>query len=570
MRRMKRAFISYAIMVAVIALGGMFPVSSVMAGEADRSRDVASARAGGAAAASPGFEALPADTGARVQGLLGQLPLYFIENRGQMDEEVAYYVQGRDTSLYFTSTGLTFALTAGPEKEGTGEPAHAEERSARLRAEADEIVPVQRWVVKLDFVGGNQDVGPVGRDQTEAVISYFKGRPDQWRAGLPTYSRLVYPDLWPGIDLVYSGRANELKYEFMVRPGADPGRIRLAYRGATAVTLDADGGLEVETPLGGIRDAAPVVYQEIGGQRVMVDAAYHLAAGNDGGAEYGFQLGRYDLTQPLIIDPVVIAYCGYIGGSGDDHGYRIAVDGAGNAYVAGGTYSSEASFPVTVGPDLTHNGGGDAFVAKVGADGTGLVYCGYIGGSDWDQGYDIAVDGAGNAYVAGGTHSSEASFPVTLGPDLTHNGGGDAFVAKVRVVETSYLPVVMKNYVCTPDPYEPNDQWEDAYLLASNTTLPANFCEEGIKDEYTFSISNLGTAIVIDLTSIPSGCDYDLYLYRDSDRVTSVARSDNDGNANEHIAYNPTVTGQYYVLVYARVKGGQASSSNYQLQCTFQ
>ena len=131
-----------------------------------------------------------------------------------------------------------------------------------------------------------------------------------------------------------------------------------------------------------------------------------------------------------------LVYCGYIGGSSDDYGNGIAVDGSGNAYVTGDTDSTEATFPVTVGPDLTQNGFFDAFVAKVNSSGTALVYCGYIGGSYGDYGYGIAVDGSGNAYVTGYTYSTEATFPETVGPDLTHNGGSmDAFVAKVSYWE---------------------------------------------------------------------------------------------------------------------------------------
>ena len=102
-----------------------------------------------------------------------------------------------------------------------------------------------------------------------------------------------------------------------------------------------------------------------------------------------------------MVDPVTLVYCGYIGGSVDDRGYAVAVDGDGSAYVTGVTLSAQASFPVTVGPDLTHNGGNDVFVAKVNADGTALDYCGYIGGANADNGYGIAVDGGGNAYVTG-------------------------------------------------------------------------------------------------------------------------------------------------------------------------
>ena len=152
-------------------------------------------------------------------------------------------------------------------------------------------------------------------------------------------------------------------------------------------------------------------------------------------------IGGPDLTSNGFNDAFVakvnvagtaLVYCGFIGGSNDDEGKGIAVDSAGNAYVSGFTASTEATFPVTVGPDLTSNGLDDAFVAKVNAAGTALVYCGYIGGSNVDQGSAIALDSSGNAYVTGFTASTQATFPVIAGPDLTYNGGGvDAFVVKI-------------------------------------------------------------------------------------------------------------------------------------------
>jgi len=391
---------------------------------------------------------------ARLELAFGHLPLYFVENQGQLDEQVAYYIQGSDKMIYFTPEGVTFALTAPlTPAAATAGARTASLRPLAFRSGRETRLERQRWAVKLDFVGANPDVRPVGEEQQEAVISYFKGQPDEWRTGLPTYSRLVYRDLWPGIDLVYYGTVDRLKYEFIVHPGADPAQIRLAYRGATGVALNGAGQLEVETPLGGFADDRPVAYQEIGGQRAAVDMAYQLVndASQPGGSPsamrhaqfYGFSVGPYDPSHRLVLDPAVLVYCGYIGGSGRDFGRGIAVDGAGNAYVVGYTDSSEAQgFPITVGPDLTYNGGyWDAFVAKVNAAGTALAYCGYIGGSGWDWGSSIAVDGAGNAYVVGRTASTEAGgFPVTVGPDLTYNGGiYDAFVAKVNTAGTGLV-----------------------------------------------------------------------------------------------------------------------------------
>jgi len=122
----------------------------------------------------------------RVEKSFGRLPLYFIENRGQIDGDIPFYVKGADKTLYFTSKGITFALK-GRDNDKT-----------------------ERWVVKLDFVSANPDVKPRGKDKQKAIFSYFKGRPEDWKTGLPTYSKLVYEDLWPGINLVYSGTVNEL------------------------------------------------------------------------------------------------------------------------------------------------------------------------------------------------------------------------------------------------------------------------------------------------------------------------------------------------------------------------
>ncbi len=265
----------------------------------------------------------------------------------------------------------------------------------------------------------------------------MKTNGDQWRTGLPTYHKVIYREVWPGIDVEYSGTGQQLKTTYIVKPGADPKRIRLAYRGVTKLALADNGQLNIHTPKQVLTEDTPYSYQEINGKRVEVRSAYRLrrhASRTTGAFHYGFQVGKYDRSQPLIIDPVIVVYAGYIGGSGGDSGGGIAVDSAGNAYVTGHTFSDQATFPETVGPDLSYNGGfeGDAFVAKVRADGTGLVYAGYIGGIRGEIGNGIAVDSAGNAYVTGYVDSDQVTFPVKGGPDLIHNGGTDAFVAKVR------------------------------------------------------------------------------------------------------------------------------------------
>jgi hypothetical protein len=365
---------------------------------------------------------------------LGRLPLYFIENRGQVDARVAYTVQARGMTSYFTTQGVTFALLGQndrPTDLGLADRRSALDRPADRPAEPE--AGWRRWTVALDFVGANPDAGPVGQDRTETIVSYFKGPMQEWKTGIATYAAVVYEDIWPGIDLVYSGDDGRLKYTFLVRPGADPSRIALAYRGASDVRLTEAGQLEVSTPLGGFRDDTPYAYQDVAGQRQEVVAAYALEAAEHVDVyRFGFRLGAYDPDRPLVLDPAFLVYAGYVGGGDDDSGRGIAVNSVGNAFVVGSTKSSQASFPDTVGPDLGFNGDEDAFVAKVKADGTALLYAGYIGGSDSDQGFGIAVDGVGNAYVTGLTLSSQASFPVTGGPDLGHNGSFDGFIAKVN------------------------------------------------------------------------------------------------------------------------------------------
>ncbi|MGZ8688144.1 MAG: DUF7948 domain-containing protein, partial [Gaiellaceae bacterium] len=343
------------------------------------------------------------------RALLRRLPIAFIPNRGQTDRRVAYYAQQEAISQWFTQQGVTLALHGG--------------RRAKPR----------RWVLRQALVGGRA-VAPVAERRGGTIVSYFKGQRARWRAGLPTYGQLRYRDVWPGIDVAYAGNGGALEYTFLLRPEANPDAIRLAYRGASAVRL-VRGRLLVQTPLGSLRDARPRAWQERKGHRVAVPVAFDLGAAGT----YGFRLGPYDRSRPLVIDPTVV-YAGYVGGAGQDGAVALALDGAGSAYVAGETFSDATTFPVAVGPDVSYNATGDGFIAKVNAAGTGLLYVGYIGGDGSDRVRGVDVDAAGNAFITGSTSSDEASFPVTSGPDLSYNGGSaDGFVAQVDATGTDLL-----------------------------------------------------------------------------------------------------------------------------------
>ena len=459
--------IAFGICVALMGAGERFGPSTVFAGALE------------AQPVSRGSEVKPQEKSSRIRPVADKLPLYFVENKGQVDPRVAYYVQGKDKIIYFTPGGLTLVLNdpsnrapalAGAPRSGfrpTGLSVglHKPRQTAQVAslggsvslAENSEPEPSalspRRLAIKLEFVGADSRVGPQGEEPTPALISYFVGPEAEWKTGLRTYRRLVYHDLWPGIDLVYSGTVQRLKYMFVVNPGADPSRIKLRYRGADSVVLTDDGRLEIQTSLGGFQDDKPYAYQEVEGQAVDVSVGYGIQPQADSDSyQYGFRLASYDAALPLIIDPTLLVYAGFIGGAGDDRGNAIAVDGEGSVYITGETNSAQTTFPdgngfgLIPGSDKTQNGGVDAFVAKVNANGTGLTYASYIGGLGDDRGNGIALQPGEpgcppdcSVYIVGETNSTEATFPKTIGPDLTHNVGVDAFVAKLNPAGTALV-----------------------------------------------------------------------------------------------------------------------------------
>lgn len=322
------------------------------------------------------------------------IPAHFIKNCGQGDKRVHFYVKSLDKTLYFTSNGIAISS--------------------------------KNWTVALDFMGANPNVEPEGRGRMETAYHFFKGPEARWITNVQSYAGLVYKELWPGIDLVYSGAANKVKYYFVVKPNANPELIRFRCRGATDLGIDEHGRLRISTPAGSILDQAPLACQ---GEHEEVLVKYEV---HEASFVYGFHLGEYDPEKTLVIDPAILVYCGFLGGDFIECGHDIAIDKDGFAYVTGQAHSTPPTFPEKVGPDLSHNGSFDAFIAKVSQDGRKLIYCGYIGGVNDDIGYGVEVDAQGAAYVTGASGSTELTFPVRVGPNLNHSGGWDAFIAKVR------------------------------------------------------------------------------------------------------------------------------------------
>jgi hypothetical protein len=287
-------------------------------------------------------------------------------------------------------------------------------------------------LVSMRLVGASEHarLHPSGR--LPGVVNEFLGNdPSRWRANIPTYSRLSAHDVYPRIDLAYHGRRGALAYDFLLAPGADPQRIALRFRGQRSVRLDRRGDLLLTLAGGMLRQARPLAFQ--GGRSVT--ARFVLL----GGGLVGFALRGYDRSRPLVIDPS-LAYSSYLGGGSSDYGYGIAVDPAGSAYLTGSTQST--TFPTQSPLQAANAGADDAFVTKLSADGSTLVYSTYLGGGSSDSAYGIAVDAAGSTYITGETHST--NFPTHSPVQAANAGSYDAFVAKLNaagsaLVYSSYL-----------------------------------------------------------------------------------------------------------------------------------
>ncbi len=274
-----------------------------------------------------------------------------------------------------------------------------------------------------------------GIDRAITKVSYFKGNdPSKWQSGVSTYERVSLGEVYEGIRLELKAYGSNVEKLFYISPKADPRSIRVKVEGAQDIRVNNGGELVLDTPFGEVKFTKPVAYQDVGGKRKEVEVSYKVEKKGDMLA-YGFELGKYDRTRELVIDPLLAST--FLGGSDGDLGNSIAFDSSGNVYVTGVIYSSD--FPTTPGAyDRTYNGGWsdvfvsnyDVFVSKLNNSLSSLLASTFLGGSDDDAGYSIALDSSGNVYVAGGTKSS--NFPTTQGVfDTTHNGWHDVFVSKL-------------------------------------------------------------------------------------------------------------------------------------------
>ncbi|HEX8556743.1 MAG TPA: SBBP repeat-containing protein, partial [Pyrinomonadaceae bacterium] len=423
-----------------------------LAAAAPHDRAAASGKAG--ARASRPAEARPA----RIEKTLARPPASFEANAGQADGRVRFLSRGPGHALLLTAEGATLAFRTGDaSKENAASrvtPRGESVRGARaesirgawagsVRGSRGAAEPPSFRLVGMSFVGANPRAVVEGEGRLAGRVNYLVGRdPSKWRTGVPTFAGVRYRELYPGVDLVYHGGAGDrLEYDFVLAPGADPRRIRLRFDGVDSLSVGDGGELLLRTASGTMRQSAPFVYQQARGARRQVAGRYVLR----GRGEVGFELGAYDPALALVIDPVLV-YSSYV-----PYANRMAVGADGSVYLAGTAETYPGGPLATPGAFQTaRRGSSDAFVARFTPDGSQLAYLTYLGGGDaggpgtgFEQGLDVAVDAAGQAYVTGVTYS--ADFPLVNAFQPASGGGGsEGFVAKLNpsgsaLVYSSYL-----------------------------------------------------------------------------------------------------------------------------------
>ncbi|HYJ88611.1 MAG TPA: SBBP repeat-containing protein, partial [Pyrinomonadaceae bacterium] len=535
---------------------------------------------------------------AQVREAYGRLPLSFEANAGQAHESVDFVARGAGYTLSLSPSGAGLALTRQSDKSPqSAEPSASDSERSGVRARSNRANNTRQSlprVLRMGIVGGDKSALAVGTDKLPGKVNYFIGRdPRLWRTDVSTFERVRYGNVYPGVDVVYYGNQGQLEYDFVVAPGRDPGVVKLQFKGADKVEVDSAGDLLLTLGESVIRQPKPVVYQEVGGERREVAGGYTV--GEDG--QVGFRVGEYDRSAPLVIDPVLV-YSTYLGGSGTEEGIDIAVDGFGSAYICGDTTST--NFPTANALDGTFGGGQfagarDAFVTKLNPAGTALVYSTYLGGSGDpintnlngdDRCAKIKVDGTGNAYVAGETHSPD--FPTANAFQGTYGDGlSDAFVTKLNQAGSAlvYSTFIGGNVFDAAHAIA-LDSSNNAYVVGRTTSsnfptvnpIQATFAG-GSSDVFVLKLNTAGSALVY--STFLGGSDFEAGLSVAVDSsgnayLTGQGRSTNfptvnaiqatfGGGAIEGDAFVTKVNAAGSALVYSTYLGGTGEDVGFEI-----
>ncbi len=489
----------------------------------------------------------------------GSLPISFEPNTGQAPAGVRFLSRSSSYALYLASGEV---LLAGPGH-------------SRLRTK---------------FSGATLSAPITGEVPQTSTSNYFVGNdPTQWHASIPNYERVRYAGVYPGIDLVFYGQDGHFEYDWIAASGANPGSIRMSFEGADQIRIDKQGDLVVKAGGTEYRHRRPMVYQEIAGQRLAVAGKWIFD-----GKEASFRIGHYDRAKALVIDPPLV-YSTYQGGSGLDFAYAIAVDSIGNTYVTGSLGSNdfvgsirgtEDVFVIKInpngssklyttilgggGPDEGHGiavdaqgnayitgssgsldfptknaiqpktgGSGDAFLTKLSATGSALIYSTYLGGSAIDTAAGVAIDTAGSAYIVGTTFSSD--FPTRAAYQASKGAQQDAFIAKItpKGDVLTYATYLGGNNVDEGNGIAVDaagNAYITGYTASTNFPLQSPFRgSNGGVDAFVTKMNPAGSALVYSTYLGGSATDYGTAIAVDafgSAYVTGIVTSDDFPLAN--------------------------------------
>ena len=345
-------------------------------------------------------------------------------------------------------------------------------------------------------------------DPLPARVNYFRGSdPRQWRSGIPTYSRVKFREIYPGIDAVYYfDQAGQLEYDFVVAPGADPSVVRFRFEGTRDVTVDPAGDLVLQTAGTPVIVRKPKVYQILDGVPRDVRGRFVVTKNQ----EVGFTIEKYDAGYPLWIDPI-FDYSTYLGGADIDEARSVAVDAVGNVYITGYTWSVD--FPTVDAWQPSTGGTKDVFVSKFDPNGV-LQYSTYFGGLSSDEGRGISVDLAGNVFITGFTTPSfyGSGFPVTIGAFQTASRGMDAFVAKLDPLGALAASTLLGG-----------SSWDQGFAIAVDTA----------GNPYVTGLTSSSDFPVLTPLQAAWGGNYDAFLTKFDSDLTGLVYSTYLGGARE-------------------------------------
>ncbi|MGB8987771.1 MAG: SBBP repeat-containing protein [Candidatus Sulfotelmatobacter sp.] len=383
-----------------------------------------------ASSASSLSKTIPPAARDRLQAAYAALPLAFEPNQGQTDAQVKYMARANGYKLYLTSSEAIFTL----HKQGGDSDVRRMMMDRRagpagiksmLRRRALQKSKGMVAAVHMQMLGADPAVQLSAMAPQAGKVNYFVGDdPSKWHSNVPLFGQVSYRSVYPGIDLAFHGNGKQLEFDYLVRPGSNANAIGLRFQGADRINTNAAGDLILTTAAGPIEMHRPVAYQEKDGVRQSVNVRFLVSAN-----KVTFALGSYDRSRELVIDPTV-TYSTYFGGDFADYGSAIAVDGSGDAFIAGATDSD------TIPGDSngTNNTSFDVYVTEINPAGT-LQFTTIFGGSSDEFPGGIAIDASGDIYVSGTTDSND--FPVTSGAAQTvflggtTNGDNDAFAVKL-------------------------------------------------------------------------------------------------------------------------------------------